>query len=142
MKRRFFIGHRDAPEGVYPVLRAAVERLSSHQGITEFLVGNHGAFDRLAARAVMEVKGRHPQVRLTLLLSRLPQSASQIPAGFDESLYPEGLERVPPSLAIVHANRWAAEQSAHLIGYVRYTPSNAARIVCYAQKRGVPVTLL
>lgn len=142
MRRCFFIGHRDAPERIYPALCAAVERLVCQRRITDFLVGNHGAFDRMAARAVMAVREQHPQVHLTLLLSRFPRNPWTVPTGFDGSLYPEELEGVPPAVTIVRANRWAVERADCLIGYVRYTPSNAAKVAGYAQRRGVPVVLL
>ena len=54
----FFIGHRDTPEHVYPALEQAVEQLIT-QGVTEFYVGNHGSFDRMAARAVIAAKQHH-----------------------------------------------------------------------------------
>lgn len=142
MKQCFFIGHRDAPEEVYPALRAAVEQHVTAYGVTEFLVGERGAFDRMAAAAVREVKERYPRVRLTRLLAYLPAGQERLPAGFDGSLYPEGLEHTPPVYAIVRANRWAVDRTDYLIGYVHRTPSNAEKIVCRAQKKGVPVTLL
>ena len=67
----FFIGHRDTPEHVYPALEQAVEQLIT-QGVTEFYVGNHGSFDRMAARGVIAAKQHHPQVRLTMLLAYHP----------------------------------------------------------------------
>lgn len=55
----FFIGHRDTPDRVYPALEQAVEQLIT-QGVTEFYVGNHGSFDRMAARGVIAAKQHHP----------------------------------------------------------------------------------
>ena len=68
MSTCFFIGHRDAPERVMESLTAAVERQIVEYGVTAFVVGQYGAFDRMAARAVREAKQRHPEVSLTLLL--------------------------------------------------------------------------
>ena len=105
VKTCFFIGHRDAPEGVYARLRAAVERHITEDGVTDFVVGRHGSFDRLAARAVIEAKRRHPGVTLTLLMPYYRPKAGPLPAGFDGSLFPEGLEAIPKRAAIVRANR-------------------------------------
>ena len=52
----FFIGHRDTPADVYSQIVAEVER-PILCGVTEFVVGHYGAFDRMAARAVREAKG-------------------------------------------------------------------------------------
>jgi len=68
----FFIGHRDAPESIYPVLLAAVEQHIEEYGVSGFVVGKYGSFDRLVARAVIEAKVRYPQVKLTLLLPYHP----------------------------------------------------------------------
>ena len=96
----FFIGHRDTPEHVYPALEQAVEQLIT-QGVTEFYVGNHGSFDRMAARGVIAAKQHHPQVRLTMLLAYHPgERPVTLPPGFDGSLYPPGMENVPRRFAI------------------------------------------
>lgn len=76
MKLCFFMGHRDAPEELFPALEAAVERHITALGVTDFVVGHYGQFDRLAARAVRQAKKRHPQVSLTLLLPSHPGGQS------------------------------------------------------------------
>ena len=53
-KSCFFIGHREASEEIYPALYAAVEQHILEYGVTEFIVGHYGGFDRLAASAVKE----------------------------------------------------------------------------------------
>ena len=106
----FFIGHRDTPEHVYPALEQAVEQLIT-QGVTEFYVGNHGSFDRMAARGVIAAKQHHPQVRLTMLLAYHPgERPVTLPPAFDGSLYPPGMENVPRRFAIPRANRWMVEK--------------------------------
>lgn len=56
IKSCFFIGHREANEEIYADLLAAVERHIVEFGVTEFIIGHYGGFDRLAARAVIEAK--------------------------------------------------------------------------------------
>ena len=55
-KRCFFIGHREASKEIYPALYATVERHIMACGVTAFIVGRYGGFDRLAALAVKEAK--------------------------------------------------------------------------------------
>ena len=136
----FFIGHRDSPASLYPALRDAVMRHADEYGVTEFLVGHYGAFDRLAAAAVIAAKTDHPHVKLTLLLPYHPSvQPIEVPRGFDGTCYPSGMESVPPRHAIVCANRYAAARADHLIAYVRHAASNARDVVDYAKRRGVAV---
>ena len=71
-KTCFFIGHRDAPDTIYPALLAEVEHHITELRVGEFIVGHYGRFDSLAARAVKELKARYPEVELTLLLPYHP----------------------------------------------------------------------
>ena len=47
MKTCFFIGHRETSERVLPALTQEVERHITEYGVTEFVVGHYGGFDRL-----------------------------------------------------------------------------------------------
>ena len=63
MKSYFFIGHREASEEIFSALTEAVEHHIVHYGVTEFIVGNYGGFDRMAARAVISAKALHSVFR-------------------------------------------------------------------------------
>lgn len=52
----FFIGHKDTEESLMPLLEAAVCKHITEYGVTEFIVGQYGAFDRMAAQAVVKAK--------------------------------------------------------------------------------------
>lgn len=132
----FFIGHREAGEGLLPTLTAAVERHITEYGVTSFMVGRYGNFDKLAARAVIDAKKRHPEVTLTLLLPYHPfDRPIPTPEGFDSTFYPPGMETVPKRVAIVRANRYMMENSSHLIAYAWHPASNARELVEYARAR-------
>ena len=133
-KTCFFIGHRDAPDTIYPALLAEVERHIAELGAGEFLVGHYGRFDALAARAVKEAKLRHPGVELTLLLPYHPaERPISKPDGFDNLLYPPGLETVPRRVAILRANRYVVDHTDYLIAYAWQPRSNARALVEYAK---------
>lgn len=147
MKTCFFIGHREASEEMLPALTAAIEQHIVDFAVTEFVVGNYGGFDRLAAKAVMEAKRRYPQISLVMLLAYHPAERSVLlPQGFDGSFYPPGMEKVPRRLAIVCANRYMVEHTDYLIAYVWRPASNARELVEYARKRAqrglITVTVL
>ncbi len=133
----FFVGHGDAGEDIYPALLDAVERHIAERGVTEFRVGNYGGFDRMAARAVREAKGRHPGVTLYLALPYLPGWGRPLPdmEGFDGSLYPEGLEAVPCRLAIPRLSRRMVQQADYVIAYVTRSWGGAVKTLEYAKVR-------
>ena len=136
-KSCFFIGHREASEEIYPVLYGAVKRHIAEYGVTEFIVGHYGGFDRLAASAVKEAKRFCPEVKLTLLLPYHPaERPFPIPDGFDGTFYPPGMERVPRKAAIIRANRYAVDHVDYLIAYVRHPASNARNLLAYAYRAG------
>ena len=63
-RRCFLIGHHDAPDGLSPLLTAAIEQHITVFGVTEFIVGHYGGFDRLAAKALAAAKEKHPGIVL------------------------------------------------------------------------------
>ena len=136
MKSCFFIGHREASEEIYPVLYAAVEQHIVEYGVTEFIVGHYGGFDRLAASAVKETKHFYPEVSLTLLLPYHPvERPIPTPDGFDGTFYPPGMESVPRKSALIRINRYAVDHVDYLITYAWHPSSNAQELVEYAWKR-------
>ena len=130
----FFIGHRETGDELIPALTAAVERHITEYGVTSFIVGRYGNFDKLAARVVIDAKKRHPEVTLTLLLPYHPfDRPTPTPKGFDGTFYPPGMETVPKRVAIIRANRYMVEHSTHLIAYAWHPASNARALVEHAQ---------
>ena len=132
----FFIGHRDAGWELMPKLEAEVKRHISELGVTEFIVGQYGAFDRMAARAVLNAKTEYPAIRLTILLPYHPGERNiRAPKGYDGTLYPPGMEQVPHRYAIIRANMYMVEHSDYLIAYVWHPASNARDLLYYAKTR-------
>ena len=134
MNTCFFIGHRDTPADVYSQIVAEVERLILC-GVTEFVVGHYGAFDRMAAKAVREAKRRHPEIRLILLMPYYETSTSKYGMDFDEIIYPEGQETIPKRAAIIRANQYMIDHCDYLIMYARHIGSNTREFMDYAQRR-------
>lgn len=136
----FLTGHTDAPSTLLPQITVAAKELIEQWGVTQFVVGHYGNFDRLAAQAIRQLKGTAPHIKLVLLLPYYSANRSTIDLnGFDETLYPEGLEKVPYRYAIVKANRLAIDRADHIIVYQRYDIGNIYRLMQYAQsveKRG------
>ena len=136
MKSCFFIGHREASSDIFPALAEAIELHIVEFGVTEFIVGNYGGFDRMAAKAVIASKGRHPGITLSMLIPYHPAERPVVlPQGFDNTFYPPGMEKVPRRSAIVRANRYMVDHVDYLIAYVWHPASNARDLMEYAKKR-------
>ena len=133
----FFIGHHNAPESVHLMLDEAVERHITDYGVTRFLVGHYGAFDAMAASAVIRAKQEHPEVELLLLLPYHPtERPIELTTWFDSSYYPEGMEHVPRRLAIVRANEYVIRHVCdYLIAYDRYIATKTHDFVELALQR-------
>ena len=87
--RCFLIGHRDTSSDILPSLTTEIEHHIREQGITEFVVGQYGGFDRLAAHALYRCKTEYPGLTLTLLCAYHPaERAVILPRGFDGVLVP------------------------------------------------------
>ena len=136
MKSCFFIGHREASSEILPALTEAVEKHIKKYGVTEFVIGNYGGFDHMAAKAVIAAKERHPDITLSMLIPYHPaERTMELPQGFDNTFYPPGMEKAPRKLAIVRANRYMVDHVDYLIAYAWHPASNARDLVEYAKKR-------
>jgi len=135
-KSCFFIGHRETPDNVLPILQETVNKHIEDDGVTEFIVGHYGNFDYLAAKAVIAAKQLHPEIILSLLIPYHPaERPIEKPKGFDNTYYPPGMEDVPRKLAIIRANRYMVDHVDFLIAYAWHPASNARELVEYAEKK-------
>lgn len=127
----FMFGNRDTPPEAREFIEGSVELHIVDDGVTEFIVGQYGNFDRMAASVVMEMKQKYPHVRLTLLTPYYP---TEVPEGFDGSIFPEGLEYIPKQIAIVAANHYMIDHADYVICYVTHN-GNALLLYGRAERR-------
>ena len=137
MKTCFFIGHRDTPSTVTPLLDDAVERHITEYGVSRFIVGHYGTFDSMAAGAVKRSKIQHKDVELCLLLPYHPaERPIELEESFDGSFYPQGMEQVPRRYAFVRANEYVIRHVCdYLIAYDRYLATKTHDFVEIARAR-------
>lgn len=130
----FMFGHTTTPYDILPMIEAAAERQYQEQCIRTFIVGNRGNFDSLAATAIKNLKKRHDDISLLLLLAYHPaERPVHLTEGFDSSYYPP-LENVPRQFSIVRANKHMVDTADSIICYVNYI-GNTRKLLDYAQKR-------
>lgn len=108
-----FFGHHDAPSSILRDLNAAIEDAVTDLGVDHFLVGNQGNFDQLARLLLNTfVKDKHPDIRYEVVLAYLPGTDPRHePSASSITIYPEGLENVPPRFAVSRRNKWMVDHS-------------------------------
>ncbi len=132
-----FFGHREIPAGLETALYEQIRNVITEQGITSFWVGGYGQFDSLAAHTVHKLKQEFPEIELLLVLAYLPTEGQKIPAIYDGSVYPEGLELVPKRFAISKRNAWMAKNCDMAICYVKNSFGGAYEALKYASGKKV-----
>ena len=130
-----FFGHRVVPDEIEPVLRSVLVGLIVKEGVDRFYVGCEGEFDLMVSRTLQSLSGEYP-IDWSVVLARLPQKREAlIPSG--KTLFPEGIERVPPRFAINYRNEWMIRHSDLLVCYlVRGAASSSAKWCELARKKG------
>jgi len=142
-----FAGHGDRAYSVEEKERLydACGKLVEENGITEFWVGNYGAFDHAAAAAVQRLKSSFP-VELDLVLPYMTReiegNLEAYRQAFDNILIAEIPLNVPKRLYIVHCCHYMADKAAVMVAYISRSYGGAIRTVRYAKSRGVPVVNL
>ena len=74
-----FAGHRQVEdeEEIFEKLYKECLYLAIEKGVTEFMVGNYGMFDRLARNAVKRVKQMLPNIKIYLVLPYLTMEITE-----------------------------------------------------------------
>lgn len=132
-----FLGHGNCPECVLPELRKAI-RTQIEGGTTDFLVGCHGNFDRMALACLRALKKEYPALRYGVVTS--PDRAAGFGAG--ETVVPDGVENVPPRFVIDFCNKWMLRHADSVIVYVTRSFGGAAKYAAMAERQGKPILKL
>jgi len=136
LKSCFFIGHHTAPPDIRKRLLEAIERHITEYGVSEFIVGRYGAFDRMAQDALVKAKERYPDISLYLLIAYHPaEQPVKPPKGFDGTYYPPGMESVPRRCAIIRANQFMIKSVDYLICYDKGYVGNTRELLAIARHR-------
>ncbi len=130
-----FFGHRDTPNEIEPLLRAALIDLIENEQVSLFYVGNQGNFDWMVRKILRELKERYP-IDYAVVLAYLPEKPDPY-EDYSDTVYP--LEGVPPRFAIDRRNYWMLEQADYVITYVRVGWGGAAKFKEIAEKRGLKI---
>ncbi len=135
-----FFGHRDTPNDIKALLKETIIDLITNENATLFYVGNQGNFDRMAFKVLEELKEQYPHIRYYIVLAYLPLKSNSFNYdNFDLTIYPEGLEKVPPRFAISKRNFWLIEHSDTVVTYVTFSVGGAIQFKKAAERKGKKV---
>ncbi|OUN08467.1 hypothetical protein [Flavonifractor sp. An9] len=134
-----FFGHRDCPASIKPKLRAVVVELIERHGVDQFYVGRQGVFDGIARSVLRELAEIYPHISYAVVLERLPGPMDKVIWDFSDTIFPEGLETVPPRFVISRRNEWMLKQADFVVAYITHSWGGAAQFAEKARRQGKTV---
>ena len=139
-----FFGHRDCHESIRARLKGEIERLICDHQVNTFYVGTQGSFDRMAYNALNELRKKYSHIKVFRVLAYMPRNdaVSNDNAQSEDTILPEGIERVHPRYAIVWRNNWMIDRSEYVIAYITHPTGGAYRAVERAKKKDRKVILI
>ena len=137
-----FCGHRDCDSSLREKIKEAITDLIENQGITTFYSGGMGNFDKLCESVVRELKQKHKDIRLCLIMpymtKRLNTDREYYNAMYDEIIIPD-LGDVHYKRAITERNKWMVNCSDVVLCYVTRSSGGAYRMREYAEAASSPI---
>lgn len=139
MKCTFF-GHKNTPDNVKHILRELIIDMIEKHNVDTFYVGNNGNFDAMASNILKNIAPYYPNVKYYIVLAYLPTVKKEFDiTEYENTIYPEGLEKTPKRFAIDKRNRWMVDNSAIAITYVSSTIGGAYKFKTLAEKKNKKV---
>lgn len=131
-----FFGHGNCPDFIAPLLQSTIEKLILHNSVTMFYVGDHGRFDALVRASLRKLKNKYSQIEYAVVLAYMPKERGfLLDTNYSDTMFPEGIETVPPRFAISWRNKWMLKQSEYVITYITHSWGGAAQFAELAEKQ-------
>lgn len=131
-----FFGHKDTPEEFKENIEKEIVSLIQ-EGVKLFLVGNNGHFDYFVQSILEKLSVDKKDIKYYIVLSKINEKALN---GIQSStIFPEGLELVPPKFAISKRNEWLIKSSNIAVVYLRNKYSNCYKWVNKASSKGLKI---
>ena len=132
-----FFGHKDTPYAIEEKLLSVLVDLIENKKACDFYVGSNGNFDRIVIGCLTKLKKKYPYIKYTVVLAYMPKKESS--ALSEETIYPEGLENVPPRYAIDRRKKWMIDHSDCLICFVSKKYGGAYKFKAYAERKKLKI---
>ncbi len=136
-KTALFIGHNECYGVTSGDIEQAIET-AIKSGITVFLNGGQGGFDRMCASCLHRQKKRYPHIISCLVIPYLDFNIFDKDL-FNEIIYPEGFENKHYKYAIPARNKYMVENASYAICYVTHSWGGAAKTFELAKKKNLKI---
>ena len=143
-----FCGHSKIygnTDSIKSKLQDTIQHLIEVEHFNYFLIGNYGAFDRMAAVDCLEAKKLHPHITVSLVIPYYRPHIDDYDKAwrnrFDSVIFPE-LEETPYQYRIIKANQYLVDSADVVIAYVTSQIGGAAKTLNYAQRKKKRIILL
>ena len=130
-----FFGHRNCPQIKQSLLKI-LENLIEKNGVNVFYVGNQGSFDRQVYHALKELKRKYVHIQYHIVLAYLKKEVDADLSSQEDTLFPEGLEKIHPRFAISWRNQWMLKKAEYVVVYIAHPFGGAAQFARQAEKKG------
>lgn len=140
MKACTFFGHSDTPAEIFDELELVIIKIIEERNISIFYVGDKGNFDNMVIKVLKELKEVYTHIRYSIVLAYLPSIKNEfIDYDYENTIFPEILDKTPLRFAIYKRNLWMIKQSQIVITYVRFSTGGAATFKEIAEKQNKEV---
>ncbi|MBR2315088.1 MAG: hypothetical protein IKA56_00450 [Clostridia bacterium] len=129
-----FFGHRDTPQNIYNTIYCSIKDLIEKQNIDTFYVGNNGNFDKMVKKSLKELRLLYPDIKIYIVLAYIPDKKYEY-EDYQDTIYPDNLERVPKRFAISARNNWMLSKSNYVLTYISHPYGGAAKFAETAKKK-------
>ena len=132
-----FFGHRDAPKKIESDLYFVLNELVKKHNVDSFYVGNNGNFDHIVRQQLAVLKRNYPHINYSVVLSHIPTRKDG--QDYENTIYPDGLEKTPPKYAVCKRNEWMLKKSDYVVTYVVYSFGGAFKYKNMAERKNKTV---
>ena len=126
-----FIGHRDAPHLLKPILKQVLKDLIENKNVNVFYIGNQGNFDCIARQCLKELKKIY-NINYYVVLAYMP--AGNKTDDYSDTVYLDEISNTPYKYRIIERNKWMIKRSDIVIAYCKY-PGNTREFRDIAKKQ-------
>lgn len=132
-----FFGHKNTSYIIENELHKTIIDLIENKKVTTFYVGHQGNFDFLVRKNLEELCQFYPQIKYYIVLAYMPKSNDFLNEEYRKrTIYPDGLEKVPPKFAIIKRNQWMIDKSDYVVTHIHHNFSNASKLKDLAERKG------
>ncbi|MGN1112177.1 MAG: SLOG family protein [Acutalibacteraceae bacterium] len=136
-KTAAFIGHSECYGLSEAKIKNAILELIA-KGVTVFLNGGQGGFDRLCAKCVFDIKKSYPQIKNYIVIPYLSFKVFN-EKYFDSVIYPNNFEKYNFKAAIPARNRYLVDNSGYAICYINHNWGGASKTYERAKKKHLQI---